>query len=68
MMKVNDFKKNDDFKNVKKEWSCKFKKHMDKPWSKVFEEDPQYVHWLLTEKWVDMKLKNYIRSQPFYSL
>ena len=49
-----------------KEWTCGFKKHLEKPWSQVFKEDPQYVHWVLTQPWVDDKLKGYIVKQPFY--
>jgi len=53
---------------AKKEWTCRFKKHIDKPWSQVWNDDPQYVNWLMSEPWVDSKLKNYIRRQPFYSI
>lgn len=50
----------------RKEWTCRFKKHFNKPWSEVWRDDPQYVQWVMTQGWIDTKLKGYIISQPFY--
>jgi hypothetical protein len=50
----------------RKEWTCRFKKHLNKTWSEVWRDDPQYVQWVMTQGWIDTKLKGYIISQPFY--
>lgn len=63
--KINDIKERTEGE-YRKEWTCRFKKHFNKPWSQVWSEDPQYVQWVMTQDWIDTKLKGYIISQPFY--
>ena len=51
-----------------KEWTCRFKKHLNKTWSQIWAEDPQYVNFIMCQSWVDDKLKGYIVKQPFYAV
>jgi len=49
-------------------WTMRFGKHKGKTLEDVWKDDPKYIQWLMTEPWIDSKLKGYITKQTWYDV